>query len=175
MRVWILGLASICSLLACGGSDSQDVLSSSTTAGTSSGTSGTSGTSGSSGTSGTPGTSGTSGNPAPPNECTPEQEPNNLPEQANELAPTRCGTLSGADKVEYLTFRLKSSTKSLQLTFSGRVKLRVSVRGAETIELTPDKPVAVPFVRGEQYLIEVTRLADGASDEPWRVTVIEKT
>jgi len=168
MRLLVVAFASMCSLLACGGAESQDVLTAST-ATSGGGSSGAAGSSGTSGTSGTPSTSGTL-----PSDCPREDEPNDDAADANELDPVRCGTVSASDEVDFLTFKLKSSTKSLALTFTGRVRLRVTVKGQDAIEITPEKPLPVPFVRGEEYTVQVTRLTEGTSEEPWRVTLVER-
>jgi hypothetical protein len=100
-------------------------------------------------------------------------EPNDAPAEANTLNPTRCGTVnSKTDPIDYLTFELKPSTTSMSLKFTGHVRLQVSVAG-KTVTLTPDGSGAVPFVKGQQYLVAVTPLTDGATDVPWTVTIVE--
>jgi hypothetical protein len=89
------------------------------------------------------------------------------------LDPERCGTLSPTDHQDFLTFRLKPTTRKLSLNFSGRVRLRVDVDGT-TVELAPDSAGVVPFVQGKPYLIEVTELAPSTGEVPWTVTVVEK-
>ena len=155
---------------ACSGAETQDVLTkSSSSATTSGGTTSSSGTT-SSGTSGTS-SSGTSGTPG---DCEQEAEPNDNKGQANSLNPSRCGTLNQRDQKDFLSFQLKPQTKTMQINFSGRVRLRVEVPGRETTELTPDNAGVVPFVMGVQYTIEVTALSASTSDTQWRVTVVEK-
>lgn len=164
---------------ACSGAEAQDVLVSSgasssgaSSSGASSGGASSGGASSggasSSGASGTASSSG--GNPS----CEPEVEPNDKKDEANELRPARCGTLSKDDKKDYLTFRLKPDTKQLSINFTGRVRLRVDVDGEKTTELTPESAGAVPFVTDEDYIIEVTSLTDSSADVSWRVEVIEK-
>lgn len=109
-----------------------------------------------------------------PDDCTPEEEPNDNQNEANKLAPERCGTLSSDDQKDFLTFRLKSSTKSMSVTLTGRVRLRISVRGKPTTELTPDTTTEIPFVDDADYYVEVTALNAGGKDVPWRVAVIEQ-
>lgn len=152
----------------CSGAETQDVLTKSSSSATTSGgtTSGT--TSG--GTSGA--SSGTSGVGS---DCEQEAEPNDNKGQANTLNPTRCGTLSQRDQKDFLTFQLKPTTKTMQINFSGRVRLKVDVPGRDSTELTPDNAGVVPFVMGVQYTIEVGPLTNpGSSDISWRVTVVEK-
>jgi hypothetical protein len=122
--------------------------------------------SGSSGTSGTSSSGGTT--------CEPEEEPNDNKDEANVLARARCGTLSREDRRDFLTFRLKPSTKSMSINFTGRVRLRVDVDGEGTTELTPDSAGIVPFVMNEDYLIEVAPLTDSSSKIDWRVELVEK-
>ena len=164
---------------ACSGAEAPDVLvgasgssasSSSGSTGNTSGSTGSSGTtSGSAGTSG--GTSGTSGGNGT---CQPEEEPNDDKDEANTLAPARCGTLSGRRDREFLTFRLKPDTKQMSINFTGRIRLRVDVDGRDTTELTPDNAGIVPFVPEADYLIEVRALTDSNADLAWRVEVVEK-
>jgi hypothetical protein len=155
-------------LLACSGAETQDVLATNVNGSSSGITSSSSGSGSSSGVSSSSGA--TSGNPAG---CTPEEEPNDNRNQANSLEPGRCGSLGRSDSKEFLTFRLKPTTKEMSLKFGGRVRLKVEVDG-RTIDLTPDRAGVVPFIMDATYVIEVTRLADGASDVPWSVEVVEK-
>lgn len=149
----------------CSGADTQDVLrSTSTTTGTPPGT-----PPGSPGST-PPGSSGSS--PPPPGDCTPEEEPNDSKDQANELASERCGTLSGEDSRDFLTFRLKGGTKRLGLDFQGRVKLRVTVNG-EVVDLEPDSNGSVPFRPNADYFIEVRPLTGSSSSIDWRVRITE--
>lgn len=108
------------------------------------------------------------------NDCEPEVEPNDEKDEANELRPARCGTLSKDDEKDFLTFRLKPDTKQLSINFTGRVRLRVDVDGEKTTELTPENAGVVPFVTDEDYVIEVTSLTDSSADVAWRVEVVEK-
>jgi hypothetical protein len=159
---------------ACSGAETQEVLldesssgtSTSDSGGTSSGSSGTSGSTTSSGSTGTSGTPGTT--------CESENEPNDSEQAANVLNPARCGSLSKDDQKDFLTFRLKPTTRTLSITFTGRVRLRIDVPGKDTVELTPDSAGVVPFVMDQDYSIEVTRLTDSSGQVPWRVAVIEK-
>ena len=157
---------------ACSGAESQDVLSgtpgaSSSSSSSSSSSGNSSGNGGSS--SGASGATSSSGG----SNCEPEEEPNDNEDEANELAPARCGTLTRRDKRDYLTFRLKPETKTMAINFTGRVRLRVDVDGRDTTELTPDSAGVVPFVRDADYFIEVTPLTDSNADINWRVEVVE--
>ena len=159
----------------CSGAETQDVLSgaSSASASSSGASSGSAGSSGaSSGTSGTSGSSsGTSSGGG--TTCVQEEEPNDQERLANVLSPARCGTLSRRDQKDFLTFRLKESTKTMSINFTGRIRLRVDVDGRDTTELTPDNAGIVPFVMGADYVIEVTPLTDSSDDLNWRVEVVE--
>ena len=158
---------------ACAGAESQDVLSGSPGAASSSSSSSSSSGGNSSGnggsSSGASGTTSSSGG----TECEPESEPNDSENDANELAPVRCGTLSRRDKRDYLTFRLKPQTKTMELNFTGRVRLRVDVDGGDTAELTRDSAGVVPFIKDADYFVEVTPLTDISSDIKWRVELVE--
>lgn len=156
---------------ACAGAESQDVLADSPGAASSSSSSSSSGgnSSGNGGSSsGASGATSSSGG----SECEPESEPNDSEDEANELAPVRCGTLTRKDERDYLTFRLKPDTKTMAINFTGRVRLRVDVDGHETTELTPDDSRPVPFVKDADYFVEVTALTD--TDIKWRVDLVEK-
>lgn len=174
----VLGLVSLAGVAsACAGAETQDVLldpnapSSSGTSGTIGGSS--SGTSGSSGSSGSSGTS-SGGTETGSTDCEQEDEPNDGKQAANVLDPARCGTLSKSDQKDFLKFRLKSDTRTLSITFTGRVRLRIDVRGESTVELTPDSAGVVPFVNDEDYSVEVSALTETSSSVPWRVAIIEK-
>lgn len=167
---FVAAVAGSIMLASCSGAETQDVLtatSSTSSTSSSSSTSSTGGTS-SSTSSGSTTSSGSSGTPG----CPSETEPNDNKNQANVLAPTLCGTLSAKDQKDFLTFRLKATTKTMQINFSGRVRLKVDVGGRVT-ELTPDNAGIVPFVMNTDYVIEVTSLADTSAEVPWRITVVE--
>lgn len=106
--------------------------------------------------------------------CTPEEESNDSQDSANTLAPARCGTLSKRDQRDFLTFRLKPTTKTMSINFTGRIRLRVDVPGKDTVELTPDDAGIVPFVMGVDYTVEVRALTDSTGEIPWRVELVEK-
>jgi hypothetical protein len=168
------GFALLVGFVACSGSSTQDVLQATSGNGASGGTSGTSGgTSGTSGgTSGTSGgTSGTSGS-ADSGVCTPEQEPNNTAATANVLAPVRCGNIDTPQDVDFLTFTLQPTTRSMRIKFDGKVKLTVNVEGNPAVVLTTGTDVAVPFVMGKPYYVEV-QPAQGGSNISWRVELVE--
>jgi hypothetical protein len=99
-------------------------------------------------------------------------EPNDTPLTANPLAPMRCGTVGGKDQSDFLTFTLQSKTTTMQILFTGQVRLRVTINGSTT-SLTPDSQNAVPFVKNQPYLIEVQPLSGNAA-VPWTVTIVEK-
>lgn len=115
--------------------------------------------------------SGTAGDS--PAACTPEEEPNDDRDEANTLAPSLCGSLSEDDGKDFLTFRLKPDTTNISITLTGRVRLRVSVPGEATVELTPDSSEDIPFVMDEDYVIEVTAL-NSRSTVSWRVDLVER-
>ena len=155
------------------GSAGTGVSSSSGNTSSSGETSGNPSTSGS-GTSGRPsGTTssgGTSGGTT--TACTtPEVEPNNLPALANNLAPMRCGTVGGQDHSDDLTFTLKAGTTTMQIKFSGQVRLQVTV-GKSTVSMTPTGQSEVPFVKGQPSLVEVTPLS-GTAQVPWTVELVQ--
>ena len=157
---------------ACSGAETQDVLvgssASSTSSSSSSGSSGTSSSSSGTTSSGTSGTSGST------DTCPEEEEPNDDKDEANVLAPVRCGTLSDRRDREFLTFQLEPDTESMSINFTGRVRLRVDVPGHDTTELTPDNSEKVPFVIGADYLVEVRSLTDSNAPVKWRVELVEK-
>jgi hypothetical protein len=158
-RLFVLGALALAS---CSGAEPQDVLASPSGAASSSSTGGAS-----SSTGGASSSTGGSSN------CTPEEEPNDDKDNANVLAPARCGTLSRDDKRDYLTFQLKPTTRTLKLNFDGRIRLRVYVPGWNRVDLTPETNGSVPFVRGARYLIEVEALNDDSNNVPWRVEIVE--
>jgi hypothetical protein len=60
----------------------------------------------------------------------------------------------------------------MQILFTGQVRLLVTVSG-KTVSLTPNDQNAVPFVKGQPYVIEVQPLS-GNAPVPWTVTLVEK-
>src|SRR3712207_1484854 len=119
--------------LACGGASDQDVFSASSTSSSSSSGTATTSSSGAPSTTSSGGgstgsssggastSSGSSGTPAAdagkpvPTTCTQESEINDSPQDADEFAVTgsACGTILAATDVDFLTFTLKSGTKSM--------------------------------------------------------------
>jgi hypothetical protein len=163
-------------LLGCAGAKDQDVLGSSSGTTSSSGgtTSSSGGTTSSSGgtTSSSGGTTSSSGGTLDAGTpCVQEAEPNDSEDQANLLAPSRCGTISTANDVDFLTFTLKPTTQTLSLRYDGKVTLKVSVSGANTVVLGGGGSQTVPFVRGQPYFVEIQAL--DKSRPPWRVDLIE--
>jgi hypothetical protein len=88
------------------------------------------------------------------------------------VGPGRCGTVGGSDQSDYLTFTLKDRTTTMQILFTGQVRLLVTISG-KTVTLTPDGQNPVPFVKGQPYLIEVQPLS-GNAQVAWTVTLVEK-
>src|SRR5262249_9330841 len=120
---------------ACSGAEQQDVLAPSTSSSSSSGSNGED----TPPERGTP-TGDTSGPTAGDNSdpsgerCTPEVEPNDDRDQANELETLRCGTLAkDVDELDVLTFTLPEGTRSMKIDFRGGVRLAVSVDGGDTV------------------------------------------
>ena len=157
----------------CAGAEDQDVLlqGGASSSGTTPGSSGTSGAASSSGNNSSSGNSSSSGSTPG---CTRETEPNDSREEANTLAPQLCGTLSGRDRRDFLTFRLKETTRSMSLRFEGSVRLKVEIDGKEAATLTPSNAGAVPFAMNSVYTIEVESLTDSDRPIDWLVEVIEK-
>lgn len=165
---------------ACSGAEAQDVLfddsASSSSSSSSSSTGGNSNpadpsASSSNGGSSSSSASSSSGGPNGNGDCEPEEEPNDDEDSANVLAPARCGTLSDTDTVDFLVFRMKSETKSMSLNFRGSIRLIVRVAG-HVVELSPSNVGQVPFIRDEDYVIELSALSKG--DVSWRVEAVEK-
>lgn len=166
-------------VVACGGSEAQDVLATrsapASTVPTSSGASGASGASGSSGgTSGSSGSSGSTGSSGADAsvDCPQEVEPNDNEERANQLAPSRCGAITPNSESDFLTFVLSPTSTSMQIKFDGKVTLRVRVAN-ESITLGGSTTPKVPFLKGETYVIEIKATVRD-NRVPWRVDLIEK-
>lgn len=165
--VSVLGLAA-----ACGGADPQDVLQAPSAASTSGSTSSSSGASSSSGTSASSSGGTSSGNVADGGStsgqpgCPSEDEPNDNEDDANDVVGSICGQAS-KDDVDFLTFDLPQSAKTVKLTFEGQVTLKVTVNGGNGVTLRPGNSQGIPFVRGGTYVVEV--LAEAR--QTWRVNV----
>jgi hypothetical protein len=110
-----------------------------------------------------------------------EEEPNDDPDAANTLAPTRCGAIlltadggTGSPTIaesDFLTFTLPTTTNTFFIQFSGDVSLKVDVEGNPSVTITPTTSAAVPFVKGKPYFIEVRSL--NGKKAFWRVTVFQ--
>ena len=179
--------AAVLSVLACAGATKQDVFdkdgvgASSGTSGGTSGTSGTGGTSGgtsgtSGGTFGTNGTVTNAGTADATTTCTKEVEPNNVRGDANPLATSVCGEIVVADEdVDFFTFTLKPTSKTLRITYEGKVTVRVDVQGNAFVLGSGSD---VPFVANAPYFVQVKASSSGsgggAKAVPYRVDVVEK-
>ena len=104
--------------------------------------------------------------------CTPEVEPNDDPDDANELAPSRCGAIQPNSEVDNLRFQLSDKSTSMQLRFDGKVTLEVEVDG-DTVVLGGPLSPKVPFVKGKRYTVRI-KSTERATSVPWRVDLIEK-
>jgi hypothetical protein len=168
LRAAVVGVGTLLASipLGCGGAATQDAL----------------GSTGSSGSAAQPGTSSSDGGKSDASSadaatdaaapCTNEVEPNDDPRQANTLAPSRCGDINPAGESDFLTFQLAPTSSSLQIKFDGKVTLKVEV-GGNAVTLGNGKFPAVPFVKGEVYLIEV-KATQKAASTPWRVDLLEQ-
>lgn len=157
--------------IGCSGSKQQDVLGSSSGSGTSgsstsSSSGGTSGTSSSSGTTSGSSSGGGADSGAP---CDEEHEPNDDPSQANTLVSSTCGALSPTSETDYLTFTLTPNTKTMNLTFDGDIKIRITVQGKQ-VDVTPTSNTSIPFVTGHPYLLQIQAYQE-ATQIPWRVNL----
>lgn len=103
--------------------------------------------------------------------CTAEAEPNDARDEANTLAPSRCGVIQPNSESDFLTFQLAPKSTSMQIKFDGQVTLKVEVDG-DAVTLGGGKFPSVPFVKGKRYFIEI-KAAERATSVPWRVDLIE--
>lgn len=167
----VVVLGSVVSLaLACGGADKQDVLDAPSASTGSSGTTSTSGgaTSGGTTSGGTTSSGGADGGTSSGGAgCESETEPNDNENQANLLSSSLCGQIGTNSDVDFLTFTLPMSAKTMKLTFDGPVTLKVSVDGANSVTLKAGSTQGVPFVKGKPYFIEV----QGTKGASWRVNL----
>jgi hypothetical protein len=168
VRCLLVASAGFGLVVACSGATTQDVFSASPDGGASSGTSGTS-----SGTTSSSSTSSGSVDAGAPDAgpCTPEVEPNDTENQANELAPSRCGAIQPQTDVDFLTFTLKPTTSTMEVKFDGKVTLRITVAN-QTVTLGNGTGQKVPFVQGKPYFIEIQPTLKQNST-PWRVDLLE--
>ena len=85
-----------------------------------------------------------------------ETEPNNDPGTANALAGTACGTITpNIDLVDYFKFTLQPTTTTMNIVFSGNVKVTVTVNGQTVVLLPQSGNPAVPFEQGREYSLKV--------------------
>ena len=167
---WLL--APVLGLASCSGAEPQDVLTPTSTAATADAGSSTGAPGGGGSSTGEPPATRPGGGAAAA--CAPEEEPNDDPDEANVLAPARCGAISPAGDDDFLTFQVSDTAKGMSLRYEGKVTLEVKVEGADTVVLggAAGSP-PVPFVRGTPYLVRV-RGAERADSTPWRVEVVER-
>lgn len=107
--------------------------------------------------------------------CTKESEPNDSKDTANPLDRAVCGEVeaSGGD-VDFFTFELAATSKSLRLTYEGKVTVKVDVQGNSFVL---GSGTDVPFVADAPYYVQVKAASGsggGAKTIPYRVDVIEK-
>lgn len=105
-----------------------------------------------------------------------EQEPNDLPNLANELKPTRCGVVTvdpglDAGEKEYLTFTLGDASTNFFVQYAGNVKVLVETDGSAPVDITQGSPT-LPFKKGQPYVVEVT--SKDNKQQVWRVTLFEE-
>ena len=106
----------------------------------------------------------------------PELEPNDDRLTANNLNPTRCGAVLVTDggldggESDFLTFTLGDASTSFFLQYAGQVKVNVETDGQAPVDITaPDASLA--FKKGQPYFVEV-RSANGRN-QVWRVTLFQ--
>jgi hypothetical protein len=108
-----------------------------------------------------------------------EEEPNDPVGLANVLRPTRCGIvlttgLTGqpedGGESDFLKFNLTDASTGFYLQFTGKIKMIVRVKGQSYTVSETESPV-LPFHKNEPYTIEV-RSADG-NQQKWTVTRFE--
>lgn len=167
--------------IACGGASDQDVLSASSTSSSSSSSGATASSSSGATASSSGTTSGSSSGTTTLDSgtkdasvvgpCKPETEINNEPGAADEIAAgSTCGTLNPTSELDYLTFELPPGTNTMDLTFSGNIRLRIFVEGENPVELNPSSNPPVPFVTGKPYLLRVSSFTSGNRID-WRVNL----
>lgn len=78
--------------------------------------------------------------------------------------------MTNAD-VDYLTFILKQGTKTMDFTFSGNVKILITV-GDQKVELSPQNNPPIPFVVGQRYLVRITTNGGAAAKVDWQVNLV---
>lgn len=167
------------SVVGCGGAASQEALESDPTQAMSTG-----GATSGGNTSGGSNTSGGNTNRPPNNgadaavvpatlDCPKtEQEPNDDPDRANNLAPILCGEIKPNSESDFLTFVLDEKATTMQLKYDGQVTLKVEVNG-QTVILGDGSSPKVPFFKRSRYVVEVKGTAKGGNI-PWRVELIEQ-
>jgi hypothetical protein len=153
------------SSVACSGSETQDVFTAPGAA-----TSGNTGAS--SGTAVGGGSTDASRPEGSSSACTSEVEPNDSRDDANTLAPERCGLIQASSESDFLTFELDNKSKTMELKFEGEVTLKVTVDG-DSVTLGDGKFPGVPFVKDKRYVVEVKAIGNGGN-VPWRVELVQQ-
>ena len=155
----------------CSGATEQDVLRTNSAA-SSGGTEADASSGGGGGQTGSSGGADASSPDGAAGTCTPEVEPNDDDDDANELAPSRCGAIQPNSEVDTLRFELSDKSTSMQLRFDGKVTLEVEVDGDKVLLGGPLSP-KVPFIKGKRYTVRI-KSTERATSVPWRVDLIEK-
>jgi len=109
-----------------------------------------------------------------------EEEPNDTPETANVLRPTRCGIVEVPDAGEladggesdWLTFELSDASSRFFVYYEGNVRVFVETDGQAPVDITLNDAGDLSFVKGQPYFVEV-RSKDGQS-QPWKVRLFEE-
>ena len=75
-----------------------------------------------------------------------------------------------ATEVDFLKFKVKAATHSMNLGFDGNVALTVTVDG-QTVVVSPQRSPSIPVVKGKEYTVEVRSMDQNRQN--YRVTVFE--
>jgi hypothetical protein len=104
-----------------------------------------------------------------------EEEPNDDRDTANEMKPTRCGVIKinaqDAGESDFLTFALGDASTSFFVQYAGNVSVLVETDGSAPVDITQGSPT-LPFRKGQPYVVEV-KSKDG-KQQVWRVTLFEE-
>lgn len=107
-----------------------------------------------------------------------EEEPNDLPVLANQLRPTRCGIVEVPDaglladggESDWLTFQLSDASTGFFVYYEGNVRVFVETDGQAPVDIS-EKDASLSFHRGQPYYVQVK--SKNGRTQAWKVRLFE--
>jgi hypothetical protein len=97
--------------------------------------------------------------------ATVETEPNDTMSEANTFSGVACGTIEPSTDVDWWTFTLAATAKTVGIGFNGNVHLVITAAG-NTVDVPGSTPL--PFAPGTAYYVEV--IGNGGAGGAYQIT-----